>query len=351
MPFKPDYRHIIAAANNKRPGRLPIYEHLINDSSIEKILVKPLEGLISGDDTDKNEYFNRYCGFYEKMTYDTVSYESCITEFLPEGGALLGERAGVIQTRSDYKVYPWDDVPRIFWEQNRQRFESLRRNMPEGMKAIGGIGNGVFEIYQDLVGFEKLCYMQIDDPELFADIFCSIGDLMVNIWQTFLALFSDVFAVCRIGDDLGFKTATLLAPDTIITHIIPQYRRVVTLVHKAGKPFLLHSCGCIFDVMDELIDTAGINAKHSNEDAIAPFDEWIERYGNRIGLFGGIDTDRLCSMAPDDVYRFVLEEASRFRQKARGFALSSGNSIPPYVPAEGYLAMIRAAQELRNREF
>ncbi|MDR1030283.1 MAG: hypothetical protein LBL76_05370 [Treponema sp.] len=47
-----------------------------------------------------------------------------------------------------------------------------------------------------------------------------------------------------------------------------------------GKPFLLHSCGCIFKVMDDLI-AARIDAKHSNEDAIAP-------YGRRIGNFGGL---------------------------------------------------------------
>ncbi|MDP2338519.1 MAG: hypothetical protein Q8N05_19130 [Bacteroidota bacterium] len=33
----------------------------------------------------------------------------------------------------------------------------------------------------------------------------------------------------------------------------------------------------------------GIDAKHSNKDQIAPFSVWIEKYTNRIGLFGGFD--------------------------------------------------------------
>jgi uroporphyrinogen decarboxylase len=41
---------------------------------------------------------------------------------------------------------------------------------------------------------------------------------------------------------------------------------------------------------------------------------------------------------------------SRFRAQARGFALGSGNSIPDYVPVDGYLAMIRAGQALRTEE-
>jgi uroporphyrinogen decarboxylase len=94
----------------------------------------------------------------------------------------------------------------------------------------------------------------------------------------------------------------------------------------------------------------GINAKHSNEDQIAPFDEWISRYNLRIGLLGGIDVDTLCQNSPEDVYKLVLEKGLRFRNLARGYALGSGNSIPEYVPVEGYLAMLRAARKIREME-
>ena len=52
------------------------------------------------------------------------------------------------------------------------------------MKAVGGIGYGVFEISEDLVGFQQLCFMQVDDPELFADLYKRIGDMLVSIWRT-----------------------------------------------------------------------------------------------------------------------------------------------------------------------
>jgi len=349
MTFEPDYRNLVAAANNQRPPRLPIYEHLVNPETMELYLDVRFHELLAGDAKDLRRYFEVYCGFYRQMTYDTVSYEVCATEPLPGGGALMGERAGAIQTRADFEAYPWAELPAIFWKAAEPRFEALRETMPPGMKAVGGIGNGPFEISEDLVGFEQLCYMQADDPELFAALYERIGDMLVALWSTFLDRCGDLYAVCRSGDDMGFKTGTLLAPQTLIAHAVPQYRRVIDVIHRSGHPMLWHSCGCIFDVMDAMLD-AGIDAKHSNEDAIAPFDEWISRYGDRIGLFGGIDTDRLCRMAPDDIYAFVLDEASRFRRTARGYVLGSGNSIPNYVPEAGYQAMIRAAREIRRRE-
>lgn len=347
MEYQPDYRHFEAVMRNVRPSRLPLYEHLINVGSMEQILGEPFAPQVGA--ADLRRFFEQYCGFYRRMTYDTVSFEVCVTGILPGGGALLGERSGPIQSRQDFEAYPWDDLPRLFWEAATPRFQALHDAMPAGMKAVGGVGNGVFEISEDLVGFQQLCYMQVDDPELFADLYCRIGGLLAELWTMFLARHADDVVACRIGDDMGFKTGTLLAPRTLLTHVIPQYRRIIRIIHGAGKPFLLHSCGCIFALMAAFVET-GIDAKHSNEDAIAPFDEWIDRYGDRLALIGGIDTDRLCRMSPEDVYEFVLEEGTRFRRTARGYALGSGNSIPEYVPPAGYLAMVRAVQELRRRE-
>jgi uroporphyrinogen decarboxylase len=191
--------------------------------------------------------------------------------------------------------------------------------------------------------------MMADDPELFAELYGRIGDLMVEIWSVFLERYADDFAICRFGDDLGFKTSTLVSPATIRQHILPQYRRVIDLIKGAGKPFLWHSCGKIFAIMEDVI-ALGIEAKHSNEDNIAPFDTWISLYGDRIGLLGGIDVDLLCLKTPAEIVDDVYEKGTRFRATARGFALGSGNSIPDYVPVEGYLAMIEAAQNIRKAE-
>jgi len=347
--FEPDFRHMVDAVRNVRPTRLPVYEHIINPGFMEQLFGYPFAELANGDDADLDRFFEHYCRFWREMTYDTVSYEVCITEILPGGGALLGEHPGPIQSRADFERYPWDELPARFWATAERRFRALARAMPPGMKALGGVGNGIFEISEDLVGYEYLAYMAHDDPELYADLYRKIGDLMVAIWEEFLRRHTDLFVVCRFGDDLGYKVSTLVAPRTLRAHVVPQIRRIADLIHAAGRPFLWHSCGNIFSIMEDAI-AAGIDAKHSNEDVIAPFDTWIARYGDRIGLLGGVDVDILCRDTPEAVFERVVEMGRRFRATARGYALGSGNSIPDYVPVEGYVAMIRAAQHLRAEE-
>jgi uroporphyrinogen decarboxylase len=347
--FAPDYHLLEDAVRNLRPKRLPVYEHIISPGIMEQILDHRFSELEKGEDTDLCEYYHHYCRFFKEMTYDAVSFEAGIVDIMPDSGAIYGGRPGPIQNREDFEKYPWQEIPERFWQEYDRHFEALCKCLPTGMKAVGGVGYGVFEISEDLVGYEQLSYMQADDPELFADLYKRIGELMVTIWSRFTERWADHFAVCRIGDDLGYKTGLLAAPDTIRTFIIPQYRKLIDLIHAANKPFLWHSCGRIFEIMEDMIE-AGIDAKHSNEDVIAPFDEWIALYGNRIGLLGGIDMDLLCREKPDEITRIVVEDGRRFRSTARGYALGSGNSIPDYVPAEGYLAMIEGVKQLRGEE-
>ncbi|MHB1454865.1 MAG: uroporphyrinogen decarboxylase family protein [Saccharofermentanales bacterium] len=344
--FVPDYRNIENAARNIEADRLPLYEHNISDGIMEKVLGRSFRHLLGGSREDVSEYFRNYCDFFLQMGYDTVTFEACIGEAMPGSGSLGRHKKGVIQTMQDFEKYPWDDVPDLYFRMYGRFFDALRENMPAGMKAIGGVGNGVFECVQDIVGYADLCYISVDDPDLFAKLFGQVGSVSLKIWERFLRDYSDVYCVCRFGDDLGFKNTTLISADMIRAHIIPQYKKIIDLVHSYGQPFLLHSCGSIFDVMEDLID-AGIDAKHSNEDQIAPFPEWVVKYGDRIGNFGGIDTDAVCRLGKDEMRTYIHDVIGKCKGHG-GFAFGSGNSIPDYVPVEGFLNMVSIVREYRG---
>lgn len=56
--------------------------------------------------------------------------------------------------------------------------------------------------------------------------------------------------------------------------------------------------------------------------------------------------DFVCRADPQAVY--TRAKAMLERTSERGaYALGTGNSVPEYVPDEGYFAMIRAALEMR----
>ena len=345
--FEPDYRNMVRTAHNQWVDRVPLYEHIVGAKVIEEITGnRPYDDLTNPNEDVRRKAFEQLWAFWREMGYDTASVEFCICQALEGGGALYEHTDGSIKDREDFERYPWDELPDRFFERFGPAYRTLAETCPPDMRAIGGVGNGIFETTQDLVGYTDLCYISVDDPELYADIFKAVGKAHSAIWERFLKEYSDAYCVLRFGDDLGYNTATLIRPEEIRTHILPHYRRVVDMVHATDRPFLLHSCGKIFEVMDDIIAT-GINAKHSNEDSIARFPVWVEKYGDQIANFGGLDTDTLCRCDASEIRRQVFDILDEVKGHG-GIAFSTGNSIPDYVPTEGYLAMIEAVRDWRG---
>ena len=344
--FQPDYRHVVDAAHNREAERLPLYEHGFDASVIKKITGEEVALLLFGSYADKVEAQRRVARCAIQLGYDCIPFERCVVSLVQDGRALMGRAPAMIQTLEDVENYPWEAKVAEYIDRFDEDFCALREAIPEGMKAVGGIGNGLFETMQDFVPFQELAFLQVDEPEVYERLWGKIGDWMAALWTWLLENHADSFAVCRFGDDLGFRSATLIQPDEIRRHIIPQYKRVIDQVHSHGKPFLLHSCGKIHEVMDELIE-AGIDAKHSNEDAIDPFDVWVDRYGGRIGNFGGIEMSIMTLNTPEEVKAYVRKLLPKIEGHG-GIAIGTGNQISDYTEPPNWIARTQAVRKWRG---
>lgn len=345
--YEPDYTRIVDAALNRPGDSLPLYEHAVSWPVQEAVLGEDLAGMLSGDARDKEHAFATSARWLASIGYDVYAFEGGITQLVQGGQALMGRAGSIIHNRQELNAYPWAELPDRYFERFDPYFQALERSLPAGMKAVAGVGNGPFEIAQDFVPLTELAYLEVDEPETFALLWQRIGDAMHAIWSRFLERYGETYCVCRIGDDFGFKTSLLMRPDTFRDHVLPQYKRLIALIHSYEKPFLLHSCGAIWELMDDLIGFCGIDAKHSNEDAIAPFSRWLELYGDRIGTFGGVDMNVLCTEDESGIRKYVRDVL----EVARGYpgvAIGSGNQIAEYVPPEGFLAMVETVREARG---
>ncbi len=345
----PNPQHLRDAARNIRPARMPIYEHIINPRFMERATGKEFRSLIHGGHADKLAYFRHYTAFFRDMGYDCVSFESGANAAYPGGGALGRHVDPAIKTRADFDRYPWDRLPELYQELAWPQFAALEEALPPGALCVGGVGNGVFEGVQDVTGYQNLCLLAYDDPDLYEALFGRVRAYLAEIWKRTLARWGHLFAVCRTGDDLGFRTQTLISDADIRRLVVPGYAAIADLVHAAGKPYLLHSCGCVFCVMDDIINNGRIDAKHSNEDQIAPYSRWVSEYAQRIGLFGGLDLNVLY-LESEQTVRQAVRGLIELTRTARGYALGSGNSIPDDVPVANYMAMVDEANRYRRSQ-
>jgi len=134
-----------------------------------------------------------------------------------------------------------------------------------------------------------------------------------------------------------------MSPAHFREFISPHLRRLAELTHAAGRPFIKHTDGLIWPLMEDLL-SAGIDALHPLE-PIARMDigEVKARCGERIALCGNIDCTALLPFASAEQVEEAVKETIAKAAPGGGFVLSSSNSIHPGVRPENFRAMVEAA--------
>lgn len=242
---------------------------------------------------------------------------------------------GVIGTREDIERFPWPDPS--FEALSGPHLDFAAENAPAGMGLIVNSG-GLFEWATWLMGYETLSLNLYDNPDLVRTLVDTLGERFVAHYSA--AAKHDAVRAGWMGEDMGYKTATMLAPEQFRTYFFPWLKRIVAAFHDQGKPFLLHSCGKLDAIMDDLIEDVGIDARHSYEDVIEPVASFKKRYGDRIAILGGVDMDFLTRQTPTEVKRYTRDVLEACAPDG-GYALGSGNSIANYVPVANYVAMLQ----------
>ncbi len=251
-----------------------------------------------------------------------------------EGGRLFtDEHRGPIATWEEFDSYPWPDYSRA----STRSLEWYQKNLPDDMCIASG-GSGHFaELLTWLMGYETLCFALYDDPDLVRAIAERIEELLMRQIELYLQF--DRVRLVWGSDDMGFRTGLLLSPDAMRELVLGGHRRLAARVHAAGRLYLLHSCGNLRDILEDLIEDVRVDAKHSFEDTIESVTDAKRSYGNRVSLLGGIDMDFLCRATEEQV-RARVRTTLDACQPGGGYCLGTGNTVANYIPLDNYLAML-----------
>ena len=308
------------------PNYVPFYELYADHVVMEKALGKKL--------VDRAATVE----FYYKAGYDYVPAWPDIDLVM---GRLEDSSGGYpIKDWETFEKYSWPDPKSISFTE----FESIIPILPKGMKIIGQI-YGIFEAAQKLVGYTDFCIMLYDEPELIEAIFYKLGRLFEAMYRGMAAI--DQVGALVISDDMGFNTQTLISAEHLRKYVLPHHKRQTDIIHSFGKPCILHSCGELSSVMEDIIEGVKIDAKHSFQDNILPVTKASEIYGKRIAILGGIDVDRLARSTCEEIKAYTCMLVEKLGT-AGGYALGSGNSIPYYVPLYNYFSMLEAGWKTRQ---
>jgi len=327
--IRPDFSRLKKVLlRDGEPDRVPFFDLYPSASFMETVVGKP-----AGSDTTVE--------FFYKMGYDYVyseagfNYNKLVNT--TDSMTFVENNHGVIENRKDFDAFPWRAVDSSVVT----GISIIEKLLPSGMKLnIDFSCGGVLEVVMALMGYMPLSYALYEDEQLIWDIFEKIGTDHINILkECFRNIDHASIGVITMGEDMGFSHSTMLSPEHFRKFLFPWHKKIVELVHNYDIPFVLHSCGKLDSIMDDLIDYVGIDAKHSYEDKILPVTEAKKKYGDRIAILGGVDIDFLCNACETGIREYV-GNILNICAPGGGYALGTGNSIAGYIPVANYMIML-----------
>jgi uroporphyrinogen decarboxylase len=337
---EPNFGNLLTVFQRQVPNRSTLFEFFLNDRLYRRLVPGP-------EPADETARMRRVITAFYRLGYDyatilipSFSFKEQVVRRVAK--SISTNEGAVIHNRQEFNKFAWPDADIADYD----ILDRLAQDLPKGMKLILFSPDGVLENVINLLGYEALCYMLVDDLQLVEDVVAQVGTRLVRYYEK--AMSYECVGACISNDDWGFKTGTLLSPPVLRRLIFPWHKRIVEVVHAAGKPIILHSCGYFEQTIEDIIENMKFEGRHSYEDTIMTVEMAYEKYHDRIAIIGGIDVDFICRSNPEDVYHRSKAMMERVSMRG-GYALGSGNSIPEYVPDANYFAMVRAALDLRER--
>jgi uroporphyrinogen decarboxylase len=351
MPPSPDFGRIRRAMFRQGEGdRVPLFEMSVHGKHKAAILGRPLASL-----QDEVE-------FWRAAGYDFVSmragvravvrgYHPAVKDWRAARGEARGaggwvaEDSALIDDRRDFETFPWPDPERLGgypdYEDLDGYLAALARLLPQGMKLLVQLGYVFMGAWQ-IMGFENYCLQLADDADLVHKVHDWLGSSQLAVLEMLLQ--HGCVGTVWLPDDLCYNSGPMVSPGVYQKYVYPWYVKMVDRCHQAGIPVGLHSDGDLGRLLPDLV-ACGFDAIHPFEPPMNDIVAVKRQWGDRIAVAGGVDLkETLCKGSPADVAAEVRRMAAALAPGG-GWLLGSSNSIPDFVPAENYRALLAAGLE------
>jgi len=200
---------------------------------------------------------------------------------------------------------------------------------------VYSIGFSLYERAWTLRGMENLLMDFLGHRDFARKLLRAIADY--NIAQVTQALEYDIDAV-RFGDDWGYQRGLQMGLPIWREFILPELKRMYSVIREAGKYVCIHSCGKVDELFDDLVGI-GLNCFNPFQPEVMNVFDLMGRYRRRLAFHGGLSTQRTL---PYGSVQDVRKETARLLQAGRpgGYIFAPAHAVEGDVPLENMLAFI-----------
>jgi uroporphyrinogen decarboxylase len=349
------YERMMIAVRGGQPDRVPVWESIINKPVIkalhpelfdsaekEAIYDRGSQGgyLLQADFVEKEDLdgITIFEDFRVQRWIDDYTYvdEWGITWQVPSYGIPYVVKHP-IKTESDLDKLSIPDPDADY------RLKSLEDAVKrfKGKRVIVFLGHEAFEFSHYLRGMENLLMDYILNPDFVKRIARIVMDYKRKVLERAAEVGADILLT---GDDYAHRNGPIMSPEHFEEFVLPYLQEAVDVAKEKGVPFIKHTDGNLWQILDLIVDT-GIDVLDPIE-PMADMDmgQVKEKYGSRIAIAGNVDCAQLLPEATEEEVVEAVKETLSKGAVGGGFILASSNSIHPAVKPENYRVMVEAAR-------
>jgi len=221
--------------------------------------------------------------------------------------------------------------------------DEICKQLQDRDSTVGLHFNGPFWQLREWCGFEGLCELMLDDPDLVHD--------MADFWTEFVSLVMapvlERLAVDLIGisEDMAYKAHSMISPAMTRRFVLPSYMQWADQLKASGCPvFAVDSDGNIATLLPLWIE-AGVNCARPMEvaagnDTVA----YRKLYGCQMAYTGGIDKRAIA--AGGDVLRNAVMDIVPPLLEEGGYIPGCDHGVPPDISWSNFIEYTRLLAEL-----
>ena len=202
------------------------------------------------------------------------------------------------------------------------------------------LGFALFERAWTLVGMENLLMYMLTDKDFVNRLFDRILQYNLSIIEHACSLDIDIF---RFGDDWGHQRGLLMGIDLWRRFIRPRIKRMYELVKSKGKYVMIHCCGKVDELFDDLIECS-LDIFNPFQPEVMDVFEIKKRYGGRLCFYGGISIQRTLPYGTVNQVKSEVRKLMDIVGENGGYIASPSHDIPADAKPENIAAMIEVLQ-------
>lgn len=210
------------------------------------------------------------------------------------------------------------------------------------------IGGSLYGRLRDWMGVENLSMLIYDDEMLFAEMVETMGDCIVGVLEKTLAT-GGTFDACSMWEDMCYNGGPLLSPAHFKQYLVPQYKRITSLLRKHGCDVIYVDCDGKIDALVPLWMEAGVNCMFPIEVGVWKADPVAFRraFGKELLMMGGFD-----KLILREGKRAIEAEVKRLTPLVEegGFIGFCDHRVPPDVPLENYLHYLKCVRTMWGQD-